>query len=590
MANSIIQVLPDGAGKKVQTFQNTVGANIVETQAIVQVDSNGAEVVTQPVSAASLPLPAGAATAANQQSNALTDAQLRATAVPVSGTVATGGLTDAQLRASLVDVDASGSAVSVSNFPATQPVSAVSLPLPAGAATAANQQTNALTDAQLRATAVPVSGTVTANAGTGTLAVSAASLPLPAGAATAAKQPAIGTAGTSSVDVLTVQGRAAMTPLLTDGSATTQPISGTVTSNVGTGTRPVSGTFWQATQPVSGTVTANAGTGTMAVSGPVTDAQLRASAVPVSLATAPTTPVTGTFWQATQPVSGTVTTTPPSNASTNVAQIVGAVPSATNPLPVRQSDGTGFIGTDIINSVRYLKTSIVQDIEVVAASSSTTNLAAGATFTGTTFSNLGVAAIQVCLFTDQNCTIQIQQAQEDPGTNWNIVDSWTYTANSTGQDAARTVQAMGSSFRVLVTNNGASSTTALRLQSVTAPVADTLPRGLTQLGNLRVALQEAVTVATKETQPATSTLSNVANSITNVTLLASNANRRQAMIFNDDSAANLFVKFGATASATSFTIKIAAGGYFELPQPIYTGIIDGIASAATGTTRVTELT
>jgi len=36
------------------------------------------------------------------------------------------------------------------------------------------------------------------------------------------------------------------------------------------------------TQPVSGTVTANAGTGTLAVSGPVTDAQLRATAVPVS--------------------------------------------------------------------------------------------------------------------------------------------------------------------------------------------------------------------------------------------------------------------------------------------------------------------
>lgn len=36
------------------------------------------------------------------------------------------------------------------------------------------------------------------------------------------------------------------------------------------------------TQPVSGTVTANAGTGTFAVSGPLTDTQLRASAVPVS--------------------------------------------------------------------------------------------------------------------------------------------------------------------------------------------------------------------------------------------------------------------------------------------------------------------
>jgi hypothetical protein len=71
----------------------------------------------------------------------------------------------------------------------------------------------------------PISGTVTANAGTGTMAVSAASLPLPTGAATAAKQPALGTAGTPSVDVLTVQGAASMTALKVDGSGVTQPVS-----------------------------------------------------------------------------------------------------------------------------------------------------------------------------------------------------------------------------------------------------------------------------------------------------------------------------------------------------------------------------
>jgi hypothetical protein len=75
----------------------------------------------------------------------------------------------------------------------------------------------------------PVSGTVTADAGTGTFAVSAASLPLPTGASTAAKQPALGTAGTASADVLTVQGIASMTALKVDGSAVTQPVSGTVT-------------------------------------------------------------------------------------------------------------------------------------------------------------------------------------------------------------------------------------------------------------------------------------------------------------------------------------------------------------------------
>jgi len=40
----------------------------------------------------------------------------------------------------------------------------------------------------------------------------------------------------------------------TDGSAVTQPVSGTFWQ----ATQPVSGTFWQATQPVSGTVSVNA--------------------------------------------------------------------------------------------------------------------------------------------------------------------------------------------------------------------------------------------------------------------------------------------------------------------------------------------
>lgn len=140
---------------------------------------------TQPVSAASLPLPSGAAIAANQQTDALTNTQLRASAVPVSGP-----LTDAQIRATALPV-------SGAFYQATQPVSASSLPLPSGAATAANQQTDALTDTQLRATPVPVSGTVStgltqpltdAQIRASALPISAATLPLPSGAATGAKQ------------------------------------------------------------------------------------------------------------------------------------------------------------------------------------------------------------------------------------------------------------------------------------------------------------------------------------------------------------------------------------------------------------------
>lgn len=57
---------------------------------------------------------------------------------------------------------------------------------------------------------------------------------LPTGASTEAKQPALGTAGSASSDVITVQGIASMTALKVDGSAVTQPVSGTVTANAGT--------------------------------------------------------------------------------------------------------------------------------------------------------------------------------------------------------------------------------------------------------------------------------------------------------------------------------------------------------------------
>lgn len=126
-----------------------------------------------------------------------------------------------------------GGAVVVDGSAATQPVSAASLPLPTGAATAAKQPALGTAGAAA-ADVLTVQGIASMTAlktdGSGvTQPVSAASLPLPAGAATAAKQPALGTAGAAAADVLTVQGVASMTAIKVDGSGVTQPVSGTVT-------------------------------------------------------------------------------------------------------------------------------------------------------------------------------------------------------------------------------------------------------------------------------------------------------------------------------------------------------------------------
>jgi hypothetical protein len=119
MASDFVQVAPDSTGKKVQCFENAG----VETQAVVVVDPTGV-----PVS----PLAQG-----------LTDTQLRATAVPVSGP-----LTNTQLRAAAV------------------PVSAAALPLPSGAAKEDKQDTGNTSLAAIASAIASVHRTASASVAT----------------------------------------------------------------------------------------------------------------------------------------------------------------------------------------------------------------------------------------------------------------------------------------------------------------------------------------------------------------------------------------------------------------------------------------
>lgn len=82
------------------------------------------------------------------------------------------------------------------------------------------------------------------------------------------------------------------------------------------------------------------------------------------------------------------------------------------------------------------------------------------------------------------------------------------------------------------------------------------------------------------------TLANVAASATSVTLFAANTGIRARAVYNDSSSI-MYLKYGATASATSFTVIVGAGGYFEFPLPVYGGVVDAIWASATGTARTT---
>lgn len=253
-----------------------------------------------------------------------------------SGTFTVGQSTGANLHANIDNFPSTqpvSGTVAVSNFPATQPISAVSLPLPTNAAIETGghlasldskvpSQGQALMAASSpvviasNQSAVPVSGTVTSNAGTGTFVVGQTTgtnlhtvvdsgaltanigttngLALDAtvsglqstttAAAPAKATPIAGKDGSNNLQNISVttagkvnvEGGNAVA-LKTDGSATTQPISGTVTSNAGTGNFTVvqgTGTNLHAVVD-SGAITANIGTtGGLAIDASVTGLQV----------------------------------------------------------------------------------------------------------------------------------------------------------------------------------------------------------------------------------------------------------------------------------------------------------------------------
>ena len=140
--------------------------------------------------------------------------------------------------------------------------------------------------------------------------------------------------------------------------SSTLTVSGSV--NVGN-TVPVTGTFWQTTQPVSasslplpsGAAQESGNLATLA--GAVTAGKVQTNITNTSI------PVTGTFWQTTQPVSGTVTANAGTNLNTsalaletggNLATLAGTVSSgkmqvsaSSLPLPSGAAQESGNLAT-----------------------------------------------------------------------------------------------------------------------------------------------------------------------------------------------------------------------------------------------------
>lgn len=85
----------------------------------------------------------------------------------------------------------------------------------------------------------------------------------------------------------------------------------------------------------------------------------------------------------------------------------------------------------------------------------------------------------------------------------------------------------------------------------------------------------------------TATVATVAGSTTSAALLTGAG--RNAWIVVNTSSVVAFLRFGSGAATSGdFSVSIAAGGYYECPQPVYAGPVQVILASGTGNLQVTS--
>jgi hypothetical protein len=416
--------------------------------------------------------------------------------------------------------------VSGTFWQATQPISAISLPLPGGAATAANQTTQITALNSILSTlegTLTVSGSV---AVTGTFWQTTQPVSIADGSAitigSTTDSAATTDTGVFSLMAFVKRSLQRLTTLMSQlpgaltggGNFKVALVESTATQAV-SGTVAVTGTFWQTTQPVSGTVTANAGTNlntsalaletggnlatlagtviagkvaTVANAGTNLNTSLLALESGGNLATLAggvtsskyqvnvtnaTIAVTGTFWQATQPVSGTVTANAGTNLNTsalaletggNLATLAGGISGGKYQTTIATAlpAGTNVLGHVIIDS---------GTITTVSAVTAITNaLPAGTNVIGHVIVDSGtVTAITNALPAGTNVIGHV------------IVDSGTITTVSAVTAITNALPAGTNVIGHVIVDSGTITT----VSAVTA-ITNALPAGTNSIGTVQL--------------------------------------------------------------------------------------------------------
>jgi hypothetical protein len=237
----------------------------------------------------------------------------------------------------------------------------------------------------------------------------------------------------------------------------------------------------------------------------------------------------------------------------------------TTPVFVRLSSGTAAVDTIPVTGTFWPATQPVSIASLPTLAAGTNTIGnIGTVSTVTNLSQLGGNAIAMGTGTRSTGTQRVTISTDDivqvsqSGT-WNINSITTLPALPTGSNA----------IGKLVANSG------IDIGDVT--LNNALNSGTVDTNTIRVVDAGAANAAVTSVTAATAATA----------LKAANTSRLGLTIFNN-SASVLYVKLGTTASATDFSIKMAANSYYEVPFG-YNGAVTGIWVAADGAALVTEI-
>jgi hypothetical protein len=338
-------------------------------------------------------------------------------------------------------------------------------------------------------------------------------------------------------------------------------------------------------------------TNPLPVSGPLTDTQLRASAVLV----------TGTFFQATQPVSAAALPLPAGAAQEHI--------TAAAPHAVRLTDGGAFYKPTTPSDTQPVSIAALPALAAGAATIgkvdqgapgasgwkvdgsavtqpvSSSTLALDATLTGGTAKSIARGGAK-------GATTAADVTSTAQGTDHQGLDVIHRDASGNAMPSG---DALG---RPIFVRPGDGTNATPAMDAVGRPGFVKVTDGTNTLPTMDAAARKGFVQGTDGTNSQSynsdgsalvtqakgaPTVTSVNHSATNVTLLSANSSRKNVLIYNDSTTATVSIKLGATASATSFTTKIGPGEYWEHPMPITQGQIDCISDVASGALRVTEV-